>query len=212
MPRFSRLAGVLALVTLLLWGAAPASAHDSLLASTPADGTVLDVAPEEIVLEMSAVAIELGTEIQVLDSGQSNVAAGPPVVADRFVTVPLGGIGPGAYAVVWRVVSSDGHPIEGSFEFSVTDAAVTESTAPSPAVSVSEPPSEVSSGVPSEAGSESASESAGESAGPETSPAAAPSGSGQHRPPGVVALIAASGAALAATAWWLARRRRTAPE
>ncbi|MFC4565191.1 copper resistance protein CopC [Nocardiopsis mangrovi] len=110
-------AGVLAAGT-------PAWAHDRLLSSTPEDGTDLDTAPSEIVLTFSGSVLDIGAAVAVLDGDSRQVADGAvaidgPEVARRLPEdLPDGG-----YAVRWRVVSSDGHPISGSFTFTAGDAA-----------------------------------------------------------------------------------------
>jgi copper resistance protein C len=106
---------VLAVVT-----APPAAAHDSLVSSDPADGAQLATPPAAITLNYSADILATGTQVVVTgpDGGPVDVAA--PAVAGPVVTAALPeGLPGGAYTVAWRVVSSDGHPIEGSFGFSV---------------------------------------------------------------------------------------------
>ena len=111
---------------MLLWLSAaltlarPAAAHDELIGSTPENGAVLDVQPESIVLEFSANVMDIGTTTQVLDTAGTDWAAGEPVLGGREVTIPLqDGMPDGDYQLGWRVVSSDGHPIEGTTKFSL---------------------------------------------------------------------------------------------
>ena len=44
---------------------------------------------------------------------------GAPVVADTVLTQPLAGEASGVVTVLWKVVSSDGHPISGEYSFTV---------------------------------------------------------------------------------------------
>lgn len=99
---------------------APAWAHDSLVASAPEDGQSLRSAPEEVVLTFSGEVMDVSTAVLVLDSRAETVHTTEPLVRGRDVSVELPGeIAEGGYAVRWRVVSSDGHPISGTFTFEV---------------------------------------------------------------------------------------------
>lgn len=71
----------------------------------------------------------MGSTVQVLDEAGTQWADGDLRIQDAVATQPLApGMPDGTYTVQWRVVSSDAHPIEGSFDFSV--AAGSTATAP----------------------------------------------------------------------------------
>ncbi|XRQ06783.1 copper resistance CopC family protein [Actinomadura welshii] len=113
------MAAVLAmsLVSMSLVFAAPASAHDTLTGSNPKEDATVE-APTEIVLEFSA-PVRLPRVI-VTDASDKTYQAGEPRAVDNKVTQALGGTLPnGEYTVAWRVVSSDGHPIQGTYDFTV---------------------------------------------------------------------------------------------
>lgn len=118
---------VVAAVAGLVLAAAPAQAHDRLVGSSPAADQAVDVAPDQLVLSFSNEPLELGSSVAVRDASGADLAVGPPLVSGRDVSVALPVAPAGAYTVVWRVVSQDGHPIEGTFGFTVTTGA-----APSP--------------------------------------------------------------------------------
>ncbi|TDQ49997.1 hypothetical protein EV190_11441 [Actinorugispora endophytica] len=100
----------------------PAAAHDQLIASTPEDGERLDSAPEDITLTFSGDVLDLGAAVTVLDSGSTPVAEGEARVDGPDVVQGLPPDLPdGAYTVRWRVVSGDGHPISGTFDFIAGD-------------------------------------------------------------------------------------------
>lgn len=100
--------------------AVPAAAHDQLLSSAPADGETLTTAPTELALTFNAELAAIGTAVLVAAPDGTDVTAGEPVTAGTGVTVPLApGLTGGAYQVTWRVTSSDGHPIEGTFTFTL---------------------------------------------------------------------------------------------
>lgn len=117
-------AAVGALLLLSLAAASPAAAHDTLAASDPAADSSVETLPSELTLTFSAELIdagENGTVVEVLSPSGTDVTSGPAAVDGAIVTVPLAeGAEAGAYTVNWRVVSSDGHPTDGTFAFTVT--------------------------------------------------------------------------------------------
>ncbi|WP_162893333.1 copper resistance CopC family protein [Microbacterium halotolerans] len=106
--------------------AAPASAHDQLVASDPVADATIDTLPEQLTLVYSGELIyaEDGTAVQVLSPSGEDVA-GSPTIDGTDVDVPLTGGEAGDYEVTWRVVSNDGHPIDGTFSFSVENSSDT---------------------------------------------------------------------------------------
>lgn len=95
-----------------------ASAHDSLTGTTPKEGQTLGSIPEAVELTFTDVPIGLGTEVVVEGPDGTDRAVGEPEIVDNTVTQPISADAPaGNYTVTWRVVSSDSHPIEGTFEF-----------------------------------------------------------------------------------------------
>lgn len=105
-----------------LMSASPALAHDQLIGSNPKNGAKLDKQPEWLELEFSGNIQDIGTEIQVMHEGK-DVSAGEIAIEGRKVTSALpDDLAPGDYKVVWRVVSSDGHPISGTLEFTINDS------------------------------------------------------------------------------------------
>lgn len=193
--RFAALAATAAAFLAFATFAAPsAQAHDQLVSSTPAADAVLTTAPERVELVYTEEIVELGVIVEVVGFDGQNWVVGTPTVASTVVTVPLQpGMFEGAYELRWRVVSSDGHPIDGTSTFTVTHADEgTETPSPSSA-----PP---------------ATESAAPTALPSESPVAAPNGAVADDPPigtmiavgGVVLLILVAAALLV---HYLVRRR-----
>ncbi|WP_433124828.1 copper resistance CopC family protein [Micromonospora sp. CA-240977] len=115
-------AAVLAVVVALLIPAAPAWAHNSLTASTPARDATLPSAPTEIALEFLQRLDPGFTTIVLTDAASRKLATGEPVVTGARSTVPVTDTLPnGRYTVAYRVVSTDGHPVQGSYPFTVAD-------------------------------------------------------------------------------------------
>ncbi|WP_312672065.1 copper resistance protein CopC [Microbacterium sp.] len=117
------LAATLLAAFLVLFSPLSASAHDALVSSSPAADSSVETLPAELTLTFSAKLIdgEGATELTVTDPTGESVIDGAPTVDGAIVTQPLTGSGPaGEYRVVWKVVSSDGHPTSGAFSFTVT--------------------------------------------------------------------------------------------
>lgn len=117
------LAATLLAAFLVLLSPLYASAHDALVSSSPAADSSVETLPSELTLTFSAKLIdgEGATELTVTDPAGQSVIDGTPTVEGAIVTQPLLGSGPaGEYHVVWKVVSSDGHPTSGEFSFTVS--------------------------------------------------------------------------------------------
>ncbi|MFD6054250.1 copper resistance protein CopC [Agromyces sp. NPDC060279] len=106
-----------------LANAQSASAHDELIASSPAAGEVLDASPAEVKLTFSDDIIPVGTAIEVVDHHGESIDSGEAVVAGPDVTATLPADLSGEYQIRWRAVSSDGHVIDGTIDFGVGSGA-----------------------------------------------------------------------------------------
>jgi copper transport protein len=118
-----RLLAVAALAaTSLLLVAAPASAHAALQASSPSDGARLDTPPDSVRLEFNEpVSAQLGG-LRVFAAGGERVDEGETRAEGAVVEIDLqDDLSDGAYVATYRVVSADGHPIQGGLVFSVGD-------------------------------------------------------------------------------------------
>ncbi|WP_203579207.1 copper resistance CopC family protein [Microbacterium hibisci] len=127
---------LLALAGLLAWSA-PAHAHDELIGSDPAAGSTAASLPAQLTLTFSGeIADDEGASVvEVTDAGGTALTGGTPTVRDNVLTQPLAGEASGAVKVLWKVVSSDGHPISGEFSFTVEGAPAptpTETSTPTP--------------------------------------------------------------------------------
>lgn len=117
------LAAMLLAAFLVLFSPLSASAHDALVSSTPAADSEVETLPTELTLTFSAKLIdgEGATEVVVTDPDGDTVTDGPATVNGAVVTQPLVSSAPaGEYHVIWKVVSSDGHPTSDEFFFTVT--------------------------------------------------------------------------------------------
>ena len=107
---------------LVLLGTVPASAHDVLEGSDPADGTSVATAPSRITLTFSEEPTAGAATVTVVGpDGSTRYEAGAAAVEGERVSVGVNPLGPaGRYEVGYRVVSSDGHPIAGALSFTLT--------------------------------------------------------------------------------------------
>lgn len=116
------LAGFLLMAAWLVFGAAStASAHDELASSSPEAGAEVEAVPDAIELTFTNVPATIGSEVQVLDESGEDWAEGEVSITDTVASQAIrSGAPAGTYTVNWRVVSSDSHPIEGTFEFTAS--------------------------------------------------------------------------------------------
>lgn len=109
---------------LALIGPQSAFAHAQLLASDPAEGAVLEQAPTTASLSFNEPVQLVSSGIQLFSSSGSPTALDASIVDnDVVITLPTD-LADGRYALSYRVVSSDGHPISGAVSFAIGDASV----------------------------------------------------------------------------------------
>lgn len=136
------LAAALLTAFLVLVSPLSASAHDSLISSSPEAGGTVDTLPSELTLTFSAKLIDAegATEVVVTDASGASVTDGPATVNGAVVTQPLvAEAAAGEYDVTWRVVSSDGHPISETFGFTVATSTLTGATTAPESTPTAEP-------------------------------------------------------------------------
>jgi methionine-rich copper-binding protein CopC len=126
------LAATLLTAFLVLFSPLAASAHDALVSSSPEADSTVETLPSELTLTFSAKLItgDGATEVVVTDADGNSVTDGEPTVDGAIVTQPLKAeAAAGEYHVIWKVVSSDGHPTSEEFFFTVTTGSVATPTA-----------------------------------------------------------------------------------
>lgn len=105
-----------------------AAAHSALVSASPEQNATVQEAPQQITATFNE---EISTEfahLTVMLDG-TNHAAGDPQVSGRELSVGVGELPPGEYTVGYRVVSADGHPVQGSWSFTLAGA---DGAAPAP--------------------------------------------------------------------------------
>ncbi|MDZ5662652.1 copper resistance protein CopC [Nocardioides sp. S-58] len=108
-----------AALLLVLGTASPAAAHATLVSTDPAEGAVLEAAPDQVTFTFNESVIGVPAGIQVFDASGEEVASTASVRQAQLVVGLDEEVGRGTLVVVWRLVSADGHPIGGSLSFSV---------------------------------------------------------------------------------------------
>ena len=95
--------------------------HARLLRSTPAADARLSRPPEAVLLIFSEAVVAELSQITVTKPDGSVLHLRP--IADpqgaHALTAPLAPLSSGIHRVAWRIVSADGHPVAGSFSFSL---------------------------------------------------------------------------------------------
>lgn len=125
-------------------GAGPAQAHDALQSTSPERDTTVTTAPEKVTVTLSQPPTDSDSlnlsVITVTDSTGTTRSDGKVTVAGATISTNVAPGNNGPYKVLWRTVSSDGHPIEGNFTFTVQDPAVTSAAAVPPASATASAP------------------------------------------------------------------------
>ena len=116
-------------LALLFVGSGPASAHASLVGSDPEDGARLAAAPSAITFTFSE-NIGNPAYIAVTAPDGSKVDVGEVRAIDNKVTTTLPEVDQkGRYTASYRVVSADGHPVEGTIHYTTTTGRAVEQVA-----------------------------------------------------------------------------------
>jgi methionine-rich copper-binding protein CopC len=108
-------------LTAVLLVAGAVQAHARLLRASPAAGAELSAAPAEIRLFFNE-PLRAGNEITLYGRDFSPtiaLAAAIDPADSRQLFAPAPPLAPGDYTVQWTAVSQDGHPITGSYTFTL---------------------------------------------------------------------------------------------
>lgn len=124
--RHAVLRAALLLLALGLLAPARALAHTGLRSATPAAGDTLSRAPEELRLRFYE-AVEPAVAHLELAGPSGTVALGPlesPAESPQVLAARIRGpLVAGTYTVAWQVVGRDGHPVRGSYSFTLAPGA-----------------------------------------------------------------------------------------
>jgi methionine-rich copper-binding protein CopC len=137
--------------------AVPAYAHNVLVASTPAADQVLTALPGSFSVTTNEDLLELdgsnGFALQIRDAAGAYYGDGCVQVVDATMSATAALGEPGAYTMLWQVVSADGHSVDGEIPFTWQPAGPVEASpafetppvcgetaTPEPTASASRPP------------------------------------------------------------------------
>lgn len=107
-----------------------AAAHAALISSDPADGAALAASPSQITLVFSDPLDPALVTIAVTDGSGAVVESPDPTVDTTSVIQPLALPDAGTFTVAYRVVSADGHLVEGSSTFTAPAPPAPRTSAP----------------------------------------------------------------------------------
>lgn len=113
---------VIAVIVALVGSSSPASAHASLDSSDPPPSSILESSPDVIRLEFSESVSPSADAVSLFDESGAAIRGGSVGSGGSPASLVLSGFPPladGVYVVVWRVVSGDGHLVQGAFTFTV---------------------------------------------------------------------------------------------
>src|SRR6266581_2609739 len=120
------LLGALAVAGIALAATAPAaSAHATLLFTSPAADSAVPVSPDAITLTFNEQVTLVGTPVTLAGPGGRTIAIGAARESGgrSVVTVPVTSRLPdGVYTVSWQVISADGDLVGSEFRFAVGPA------------------------------------------------------------------------------------------
>lgn len=110
------------LAVLALASPSSATAHAELQGNTPANETTFQDPPSEVTLTFTEdVQVAFGGVKAYAPDG-SRADDGTTRVDGDTVTAPIDAEAEGTYAVSWRAISADGHPVRGAFVFHLGEA------------------------------------------------------------------------------------------
>ena len=118
-----RLAALLLFASVAALTSPSSAKHATLVSSEPAANSRLPASPTRIRLVYSEPVEGKLAKVSVLPSAGTRIVlrAGADPRDVHAVIAPVDSLAPGTYKVEWRVVSADGHPVDGTFTFAVGD-------------------------------------------------------------------------------------------
>lgn len=111
----------------------PTFAHTHLTETNPADGATVTEAPSELFLQFDGQVGE-GSFVELTNSAGEEVTVPNIAIGDKNMTATLAEpLTNDNYTVAWSIISADGHPLQGSYTFTI-NAPVVETPAEEPVV------------------------------------------------------------------------------
>jgi len=112
---------MLAAGLLLLASTAVAAAHATRISTDPADNASVKTGPDRVTATFNEQLQPTFAAMTVVGPDGNLWSTGDPQVSGAVLSVAVRPLGPaGTYTVNYRVTSADGHPVSGSWSFSLT--------------------------------------------------------------------------------------------
>ncbi len=125
--------GLLALLLISLSQTTEAYAHSSMIEQFPKGNATISDMPLEVKLTFDEELLDLGSGnfVTVKDPSGKEITTGPTALLSSKISRKLtASTLPGKYSVSYRVVSADGHVVEGTYQFTLRTKS--ESKSPTP--------------------------------------------------------------------------------
>ncbi|WP_413302919.1 copper resistance CopC family protein [Bacillus sp. 1P10SD] len=103
-------------------------AHSHLEDSSPKDGAVLTESLKEITLTFET-NLEPTSTFTLADANRATIALPVEIKGDQLVGVLPEDLANGFYSIHWKIIGTDGHPLEGDLSFTVQLPETSSSTA-----------------------------------------------------------------------------------
>jgi len=125
------------LTVMAIAGAGAASAHATRVATDPVENTELSQAPQRVSATFNEALQQQFAAMTVVGPDGNLWSTGDPQVDGAVISVGVRPLGPsGTYTVNYRVTSTDGHAVSGSWSFRLT---VASTGTPGPSASTTNP-------------------------------------------------------------------------
>lgn len=97
-----------------------ASAHSALIGSNPETGSTIRTLPTQLELQFNEPVSDISPAMVLRRDGSTVATLTPRADGSRLVAdAPAETLPDGRYSLVWRVVSADGHPVDGVATFTL---------------------------------------------------------------------------------------------
>jgi copper resistance protein C len=96
-----------------------AQAHAFLAHATPAVGSTVQTAPNELTLLFTQNLEPAFSTVEVTGPDGARIDAGKPQISSNTMVIAIKAGGPGVYHVQWHAVSVDTHTTQGAYTFTV---------------------------------------------------------------------------------------------
>jgi methionine-rich copper-binding protein CopC len=139
---------LLVLALFAVMSPAPALAHTNVTSTSPTDGEELRAAPSSVSLRFGEDLLPAGARLVAKDADGTPLELGDTEVKGPVVSATWpASAATGRFTVAYRAVARDGHPLEGTFSFSVEGVSTPSATPSASRVIPSPAPAESASPV-----------------------------------------------------------------